>query len=157
MRKPVRMPWGKKLEITLIRMVIATAILLMLSQILPVGSSFKQASVPANSLEQVRPHIKNQDVSQYPVVTLQLKNFSSLPHAKVLVNGEAKGEFKNRYVTVFVQEGDVLEVDSTRYNRPLDIEVLDVSKGVLLPVAGTRIRVDGCIGTLGQVRLHDVE
>jgi hypothetical protein len=87
------------------------------------------------------------------VITFQLKNYSTLPLARVLVNGESRGEFRDRYVTVFVREGDIIEVDGSRYSRPLDIEVLDVSKGVLVPSAGEHLRVEGSITSLGRVRL----
>lgn len=156
MKMPVRTPLGARLERILIRLVVATAVLVMIAQVLLAGDPPDQAAAPVTSLEQARPYLKNPEgVTQSPVVTLQLKNFSSLPLAKVLVNGEPRGEFRDRYVTVFVREGDLLEVDGTRYNRPLDIEVLDVSKEVIQPAAGTRIRVKGTIGVIGKVHLSD--
>lgn len=156
MKIPVRTPLGARLERILIKLVVATAVLVMIAQVLLAGDPLNQAAAPVATLEQARPYLKNPEgVTQSPVITLQLKNFSSLPLAKVLVNGEPRGEFRDRYVTVFVREGDLLEVDGTRYNRPLDIEVLDVSKEVIQPAAGTRIRVKGTIGVIGKVHLSD--
>lgn len=156
MKMPVRKPWGERLERALIRLVVATAVLVVIAQALLANDPLRQTAAPVASLERAQPYLKNSaGVLQNPVVTLQLKNFSSLPLARVLVNGEPRGEFRDRYVTVFVREGDVLEVDGTRYNRPIDIEVLDVSKEVILPAPATRIRVEGSVSPLGQVHLSD--
>lgn len=108
--------------------------------------------MPVVSLERARPPLAA-GLLQEPVVTFQLINYSTLPLARVLVNGEPCGVFNDRYITVFVHEGDLLEVDGSCYNRPLDIEVLDVSKEVLIPAAGDRLRVEGGIICLGRVRL----
>lgn len=154
MKFPVRRPWGERLERALIRLVVATAALAMIVQAFLAHNPMEQPVTPVASLERTQPYLKNSaGVLQTPVVTLQLKNFSSLPLAKVLINGEPRGEFRDRYVTVFVREGDVLEIDGTRYNRPLDIEVLDVSREVIMPVAGARITVEGSVSPLGKVRL----
>jgi hypothetical protein len=156
MKMPARRPWSDRLERVLIRLVVAAAIIVMVAQALLTGNPVKEATAPVAAPDRQQPYLKNSaGILQSPVVTLQLKNYSTLPLARVLVNGESRGEFRDRYVTVFVREGDVLEVDGTRYNRPLDIEVLDVSREVVLPPAGTRIRVEGNISSLGQVRLSD--
>lgn len=156
MKMPARKPWSDRLERVLIRLVVVAALIVMIAQALLTGDPVKEATTPVTAPD--RPQFSLKDyagILQSPVVTLQLKNYSSLPLAKVLVNGKSRGEFRDRYVTVFVREGDVLEVDGTRYNRPLDIEVLDVSKEVILPATGTRVRVEGNISALGQVSLSD--
>jgi len=88
-----------------------------------------------------------------PVVTLELKNYTSLPRAVVLVNGEPRAVFGERYVTVPVTEGDLLEVDGSFYTHPLVVEVLDVSRGVAAPPAGRTVEVDGSVAALGRVHL----
>jgi len=150
MKMSVRTPLEARLERILIRLVAATAALVMIAQFLLADDPQKHTTGPA------RPYLKNPERFPYsPVVTLQLKNYSSLPLAGVLVNGEPRGEFRDRYVTVYVREGDLLEVDGVCYNRPLEIEVLDVSKEVIRPSAGTKLRVEGGIGVLGRVCLAD--
>ncbi|MFZ5650071.1 MAG: hypothetical protein ACOY4I_04345 [Bacillota bacterium] len=86
-----------------------------------------------------------------PVVTFYLKDYSLLPHLKVIVNGEVKGVFNNRYVTVEVHPGDVISLDGTYYNRQVSIEVLDTSKEVTSPRAGSVYRLNGNILSLGRV------
>ena len=156
MKAPTRRPLGQKLESGLIRLLAAIAVVVMLAQLIIYNKSVKQVAAPFASLEGPRPNRGNYaGILQSPIITFQLKNFSSLPLARVLVNGEPRGEFRDRYVTVYVREGDVLEVDGTRYKRPLDIEIMDVSGEVIAPVAGTKIRVEGRINSLGRVHLAD--
>lgn len=142
-----------RLERTLVRLVVVIAVVVMLVQTLRAGDPLRDSAVPVTSLERTRPSFYTADLLQEPVITLQLKNYSTLPLARVLVNGESRGEFRDRYVTVFVQEGDIIEVDGSRYNRPLEIEVLDVSKEILVPLAGEHLRVEGGITRLDRVRL----
>jgi hypothetical protein len=71
----------------------------------------------------------------------------------VLVNGESAGVFSERYVTVFVGEGNTLEIDGTRYNRPFEIEVLDVGRGVAGPQPGLSVKVNGGVCAVGVVRM----
>ena len=58
-------------------------------------------------------------------------------------------------MTVYVREGDILEVDGTRYRRPLEIEIFNVSDEVVTPAADTKIRVEGSIYSLGRVHLSE--
>ena len=88
-----------------------------------------------------------------PVVTLELKNFTILPRALVLVNHEPRADFGQRYVTVPVAEGDMVEVDGSSYTHPLVVEVLDVSRDVASPPAGRTVEVDGTVAAVGRVHL----
>ena len=86
------------------------------------------------------------------VVTFFLRDYSLMPHLKVLVNGEERGKFQNRYVTVAVTEGDFISIDSTFYSRPASIEVLDVSQGLKNPGKGEVFRLKGNVAAVGIVR-----
>ncbi|HBC94609.1 MAG TPA: hypothetical protein DCZ10_17355 [Pelotomaculum sp.] len=147
-------PGRDSLERALIWLVVVIAAIIMLVQSLRAGDSLPEDAVPVASLERTRPPL-SAGLLQEPVVTFQLKNYSALPLARVLVNGESRGEFRDRYVTVFVREGDLIEVDASRYSKPLDIEVLDVSKEVLVPSAGDHLHVESGISRLGRVRLEN--
>ncbi|MFZ5644142.1 MAG: hypothetical protein ACOY46_11175 [Bacillota bacterium] len=85
------------------------------------------------------------------VITLFLRDYSLLPHMRVLVNGDVRGEFKNRYVTVTVNSGDVVSIDGTYYNMPVRVELLNASKAVTSPRPGDIFNVKGNITTLGKV------
>lgn len=88
-----------------------------------------------------------------PVVTLELKNFTTLPRALVLVNHEPRASFGQRYITIPVADGDRIEVDGSFYSHPLDVEVLDVSRNISSPPAGRKVVVDGTVTAVGTVRL----
>ncbi|HUW63935.1 MAG TPA: hypothetical protein VMW83_04450 [Spirochaetia bacterium] len=88
-----------------------------------------------------------------PVVTLELKNYTSLPRALVLVNHEPRASFGRRYVTVPVADRDLIEVDGSFYHHSLEVEVLDVSRGITSPPAGRTVEVDGTITAVGRVHV----
>ncbi|HOV78634.1 MAG TPA: hypothetical protein PK728_00885 [Bacillota bacterium] len=154
MKKPAGKTWVERFERVLIRLAVVSAAAVMLVQALFAGNYREQAAVPAISSEPVKNRIESEDILHNPVVTLQLKDFSSLPLARVLVNGEARGTFKDRYVTLHVKEGDLLEIDGTRYELPFEVEVLDISKELDYPPAGTEIRVGSGINSIGKVSLR---
>ncbi|MFZ5632709.1 MAG: hypothetical protein ACOY40_07650 [Bacillota bacterium] len=88
------------------------------------------------------------------VVTFFLQEYALMPYLRVLVNSEVKGVFNNRYVTVAVHEGDSIELDGTFYNRPVSVEVLDVSERVVNPRKGAVLRLHGNMLSLGKVKIN---
>jgi hypothetical protein len=145
---------GAGLERVLIALVVITAVTVSIVQVLLVNCPMQQAAVPVTVSEQYGITGKAVPVLQRQVITLQLKNYSLLPMARVLVNDEPQGQFNNRYVTVLVSPGDTIKIDGTRYNRAIDIEVLDVSQEVVFPAAGSKFRVEGNVVSMGKVRLN---
>ncbi|MFA4885687.1 MAG: hypothetical protein WC601_07935 [Desulfotomaculaceae bacterium] len=156
MKRPVSWLWIEKLDSCLIMMVLGVAVLALAAQAWLASSHLKEAAWPAFSRELERTErISMAGDPRNPVITLRLNKYSALPLARLLVNGEAGGQFKDRYVTVFVREGDLLEIDGTRYDRPFEVEVLDVSGGVVSPVPGAMVKVQGTVSTVGKVRLSE--
>jgi hypothetical protein len=148
-----RKPWDKMLDTVLVRVVVVAAMLVLAAQVFLFGDPYGQSAAPVISQDYMAPRTNAvRDLSK-PVVTFKLKEFTSLPQARLLVNGESAGVFSDRYVTVSVGEGDTLEIDGTRYERTFEIEVLDVSRGVAEPRPGLNIKVDGSVGSIGVVRL----
>ena len=145
--------WDKLLDTVLVRIIAAAALLVLAAQVFLAGR-YGQSVEPAVSRDYMAPRRAAAvwDLNK-PVVTFKLKEFTSLPQARLLVNGQSAGVFIDRYLTVSVAEGDTLEIDGTRYERPFEIEVLDVSRGVAAPQPGFSIKVDGSIGDIGEVRL----
>ncbi len=147
MRMPPGKSWDKILDTIMIRMVAAAALLVLAAQLFLTGNPYRSHDYMAPQQA-----IAGMDLHK-PAVTFRLKGFVSLPRARLLVNGEAAGVFNDRYVTVFVDEGDTLLVDGTRYQRPFEIEVLDVSREVAEPRAGSSVKVNGGLGHIAVVRL----
>lgn len=154
MKIPPGKPWDKILDVILIRIVVAAALLVLAAQVFLAGSPYGQGVEPVISRDYMAPQhtAAGRDLNK-PVVTFKLKEYISMPQARLLVNGEAAGVFSSRYVTVSVDEGDTLQIDGTRYERPFEIEVLDVSWEVAEPQPGFSIKVNGSLGHIGVVRL----
>lgn len=88
-----------------------------------------------------------------PVLTLFLQEYSLMPYVRVLVNGEVKGSFRSRYVTLAVQDGDSVSLDGAFYDLPVNIEVLDVSGGIIRPMKGSVLTLRGNVTHLGKVKI----
>lgn len=146
-------PWDQKLDIFLVRVVVVVALLVLAAQVFLAGDHEQNVENVLSQDFYAPPNSAATKDFSKPVVTFKLKGFSALPLARLLVNGESAGVFSERYVTVFVGEGDTLEIDGTRYDRPFEIEVLDVGKGVAEPQPGFSITVDGGVSVIGVVRM----
>ncbi len=154
MRIPPGRSWDNILEAVLIRAVIIISLLVLGTQVFLGGDQYGPNVEPAMGDSYLEPQqaAAGRDLNK-PIVTFRLEEFVSLPQARLLVNGEVAGVFNGRYVTVSVAEGDVLQVDGTRYERPFKIEVMDVSCEVAEPQPGLTITVNESLRNIALVRL----
>ncbi len=63
-------------------------------------------------------------------VTLALVDYSQLDAAKVLINGQTAGSFKEAELTLQVFEADELAVDCTAYSQPVRVRLKRASAGI---------------------------
>ncbi len=140
--------WGVNLERWLLRVVVMCAVMLVSVQwftndpALRVIGKVDESIVDQGSFVQA-------DLNH--LVTFQLMDYTSLPKAAVLVNGEKKGYFENRYVTVPVTDGDELAIETGFYEHPVSFKVIQTYGNVLVPSAGMVIEVQGTTKTIGPV------
>jgi len=140
--------WGVNLERWLLRVVVMCAVMLVSVQwftndpALRVIGKVDESIVDQGSFVQA-------DLNH--LVTFQLMDYTSLPKAAVLVNGEKKGYFENRYVTVPVIDGDELAIETGFYEHPVSFKVIQTYGNVLVPSAGMVIEVQGTTKTIGPV------
>lgn len=127
-----------KVEKFLIRMVIVTAVTLVVVQALVVDEPF--STVMARVGADTEPTVTDAHWSE-PRVTLYLENYSTLPHLAVLINGSKVDVFDDRYVTVPVQDGDKIELDGTFYQQEIQVKVLNISDQVKQPAIDEEILV----------------
>ncbi|MBO8159537.1 hypothetical protein [Thermosyntropha sp.] len=73
----------------------------------------------------------------YAFLVISADKYSSLPKAVVLVNNKEVESFKNREVRLKVMAGDVVEIDSTAYDIPLEFKITEVSDNLAYPEKGT--------------------
>ncbi len=71
--------------------------------------------------------------SPYASLSLSLEKYSSLPEAMILVNGEKVDAFENREVNLRLMAGDVVEIDATFYDFPVEVKVGKVSDNLAFP------------------------
>lgn len=84
-------------------------------------------------------------------VAFGVEKYSSLPRAKILVNGQEKYNFTDKKVTVDLNAGDTLEIDSSAYNFPIDYKVTAVSANVAFPESGQTFTANQTIVMVGKI------
>ncbi|MTI79350.1 MAG: hypothetical protein FH758_00500 [Firmicutes bacterium] len=129
-------------ERILFKLIFLIAVLLVIAQTLVVNNPLRttasmigeNSAVPANSSSI---HWKESHI------TLYLENYSTLPHLKVLLNGDQINEFDNRYITIPVRESDVIEIDGSFYRHEVLVKVLNTTSDVIKPVVDKQITING--------------
>jgi hypothetical protein len=106
--------------------------------------------IPAvTPIEEKRPEATVE--SPQATVTISIEKFSSLPKAKLLVNGKEQGKFTQREVRLVLQAGDTLEIDSGAYNFPINFVITDVSANTEFPSAGQTYTANQTIVMVGKI------
>jgi len=83
--------------------------------------------------------------------SITVDKFSSLPLAKILVNGKEKYAFTAQPLTVEANAGDTIEIDSTAYNFPLNYKIGSVSTNLAYPQRGQSFAANQTIVMLGKI------
>lgn len=152
--------WGKKAERLLVYMVVLCAVLLVVTQSFVAGDPMRKmiGYVDLDNINlgdvAIAPHAAQNVMAGEPVMTLLLKEYSSLPKMYLLVNGEPAGGFDDRYLTFQVQDGDLLELDASFYNHQVEVEVVTASENIIFPKKKEIVVING-IHTLGKVKIDD--
>lgn len=89
--------------------------------------------------------------SPYAVLVLNIEKFSSLPNAAILVNGKEVQRFTDNEVRLKLIAGDVVEIDSTRYNFPVEYQVTNVSNNLAFPEKGQVFTGNQGMVMIGQI------
>lgn len=74
-------------------------------------------------------------VSPQAQLVVALDQYSSLPKAAVLVNGQQVGNFNDKEYLLQVQAGDVIEIDASYYNFPISFTIASTSANLVFPQA----------------------
>lgn len=89
--------------------------------------------------------------SPQAMLTISLQQFSSLPKASILVNGKVSGYFNEKEIKLNINGGDVLEIDSTFYNFPVNYHINSVSENMAFPKRGADYTGNQSIVMIGKV------
>ncbi len=84
-------------------------------------------------------------------LAIAVEKFSSLPRAKILINGQEKYSFTERQVTIDINAGDTVEIDSTAYNFPIDYKIMSVSSNLAYPSSKQIFTANQTIVMVGKI------
>lgn len=96
-------------------------------------------------------HASPAAVSPQALLTLGIKDFSALPKAVVLVNGKETDYFKDAQVELRINAQDVVEIDSTAYNFPVEYIVLNRSPNLSYPRQGQVFSANQSMVMVGKI------
>ncbi len=85
------------------------------------------------------------------LITIAADKYSSLPQAKVMVNGQGKFSFAENPLDMKVRAGDVIEIDASFYNFPVDFKVSATSENLAYPLPGHTVRANQTVVMLGKI------
>lgn len=91
-----------------------------------------QLPVAANRTVTADPDME-QTISPQARLVIETSHFSSLPRARILVNGAERSAFNGKRVSLAVQAGDTVEIDATAYDFPVEFRVTAVSSNLVFP------------------------
>lgn len=89
--------------------------------------------------------------SPQAVLTLSMEQFSSLPQAKILINNQEWSGFDQREMEIPLMAGDIIEIDCTAYNFPIDFTIKAVSDNMAWPESGKTYSANRSIVMVGKV------
>lgn len=90
-------------------------------------------------------------VAPQALLTLGVKDFSSLPKARVLVNGQEYSAFNSSKVELKISPQDVVEIDSTAYNFPVEFQVISRSPNLAYPRQGQIYAANQSMVMVGKI------
>lgn len=147
--------FGKRLEKILIRLVIVFSVIWVVAQSMLTTDPMRRV-IGYVDLEDVMAPLGIHENLQKHYVTLHLVNYHGLPEMNILVNGKSIGNFYNRQVTIQVQQGDIIELDTSNYQNSVDVKVINTSEGVAFPEKGAIFSINKGVLSLGSVQLKDL-
>ncbi len=86
-------------------------------------------------------------------ITIKSSDFYSLPYAKVYINEYEISDLRDGQITLIVNNGDKLYVDTSFYDRELSLEVVATSGSIIYPVAGDSFNLLPQNNLLGEIKI----
>lgn len=158
--------WSKRIERIVRRIAIFIAVALVLVQgamlnddiryRLSGGEQFEGRQVTEESYHSIQAASDSvltgeEAVSPWAEVEIELMQFTSLPRAMVLVNGQWAGSFSEPRLRLRVMGADDIEIDTSSYEFPVQFRLNKVSINVVQPCAGTLLKSNGGRIYVGKV------
>jgi len=109
------------------------------------GQPFQEWSNPSA-------RVLDKESALFAHLTIELKDFSSLSKAKLLINGQETSDFRDKKITVKVYPDDVISIDGSFYNRPLEFKVSEASPNISNPTPNQIIKTNSTVESFGKVK-----
>lgn len=106
---------------------------------------------PVNTISDEEEETKQLVESPYALMTIAIEEYSTLPQAKIIINGEEKNDFTKKEVQLKVMAGDVVEIDSRAYNFPIEYHIIKVSDNLSFPERSKSYTAYGTIVMVGKI------
>lgn len=106
---------------------------------------------PVNMNQEDLPAASEEIKSPQARLAIGIDKYSSLPRAKILINGQEKYDFTDKKVNIDIDAGDTIEIDSTAYNFPIDYKVIAVSSNLAYPEQGQTYTANQTILMVGKI------
>jgi hypothetical protein len=97
------------------------------------------------------PVVVEEPKSPQTMLTIAVDKYSSLPKAKILINGREKFNFSEKQVKIDIMAGDTVEIDSSAYNFPIDYKIVSVSSNLASPSPNQTYTANQTIVMVGKV------
>jgi hypothetical protein len=107
---------------------------------LPVSSSQEDSSAVSDPIK-----------SPQAQLTISIDKYSSLPKAKILINGKENYNFTEKQVTIDVKANDSVEIDSRAYNFPINYKITASSSNLASPKQGQTLTANQTMVKLDEV------
>lgn len=152
-----------RVEKGLIRFVVLSLLLMVLVQGLMTADPIRfylswgermegqNMQIPANTNQEDSTSAAQPIKSPQARLSIGADKYSSLPRAKILINGQEKYNLTDKKVTVEINAGDTIEIDSTAYNFPIDYKVMAVSSNLAFPNQGQTYTANQTIVMVGKI------
>ncbi|MDI6605159.1 MAG: hypothetical protein QME35_08500 [Thermoanaerobacteraceae bacterium] len=131
-------------------LIIAGFITIILFQTTMLNSTLR---VYLNSTEKIEGINVNTYLSKEGTLKIEVINEENANNAYILVDGEPKGNFKNKYINIKVKSGQLIEIDGSKCNTDMYFKISDISDNVIEPQKTAIVKVEKNIATVGRVRL----
>ncbi len=87
----------------------------------------------------------------YGLITIAIDKYSSLPKAKIIINDKEYTDFSSSPMELKIMAGDVVEIDSSAYNFPVEYKITEISNNLAFPEPDTTYTANGTIVMIGKV------
>lgn len=106
---------------------------------------------PVNTTDKDREDNNLAVESPYALLTIAVEKYSGLPKAKLLINEKEVANFKNNEIQIKVMAGDVVEIDATNYNFPIEFKIDNVSENLSFPKTGDTYIANQSLVMIGKI------